>query len=185
MMTLLPTKSVTFRCHWGDSTSLTALSGSRISLCAQRRSGGGPPLFYWQAGGGDYIYSLLYTYTWLLGRLPNKVLQLLMWWRSQWPLGPAKEASYAALSSLPPPTLGLQHCLRPMVGTAIAPSGGRSFYSCITLTTVLFEEEHSGTVCTMLEPQRTSYGFAYCSPWSLGGLVHALAEVALLVIRLW
>ncbi len=34
--------------------------------------GGGPPSVYWQAGGGTYIYSLLYTYTGLLGRLLMK-----------------------------------------------------------------------------------------------------------------
>jgi hypothetical protein len=28
--------------------------------------------------------------------------------------------------------------------------------------------------CTWLDPQRTSYGFGYSSPWYLAGLVHAL-----------
>jgi hypothetical protein len=35
-----------------------------------------------------------------------------------------------------------------------------------------------------LDPQRRSYGFGYRSPWSLVGLVHALAGVAFLVVRL-
>ncbi len=42
----------------------------------------------------------------------------------------AKEASGAAFCSLPSPTLGLRHCLRLRPDTAVAPGGGRSFYSC-------------------------------------------------------
>jgi hypothetical protein len=72
-----------------------------------------------------------------------EVLQLLIWWGSLWPLGLAKEASYAASSSLPPPTLRLRHRLRPTTEIAIAPSGGRSFYSFTTLMACLLEEELS------------------------------------------
>jgi hypothetical protein len=35
-----------------------------------------------------------------------------------------------------------------------------------------------------LDLQRRSYGFGYGSPWSLVGLVHALAGVAFLVVCL-
>jgi hypothetical protein len=45
------------------------------------------------------------------------------------------------------------------------------------------EEEHSETVYTWLDPQRTSYGFGYGSPWSLAGL-HALGEIVIFIIRL-
>ncbi len=48
----------------------------------------------------------------------------------------------------------------------------------------LLEEEHSVTVYSWLDPQRMSYDFSYGSPWFLAGLIHALAEVAFLVIRL-
>ncbi len=30
-----------------------------------------------------------------------------------------------------------------------------------------------------------SFGFGYGSPWSLTGLIHALAEIAILIVRLW
>jgi hypothetical protein len=55
--------------------------------------GGHPPLSHWPVGGGDlYIYTASYTqHNGLLGRLLHEVLQLLMWWKSQWPLKPAKE----------------------------------------------------------------------------------------------
>jgi hypothetical protein len=49
-------------------TGPTAVSGSRISLRApRRRGGGGPPLYIGKQEVGTYIYSLLYTYTGLLG----------------------------------------------------------------------------------------------------------------------
>jgi hypothetical protein len=66
------------RIHWtmplkGNSTGLEAVSGSHISLRALRRWwGGGPPLCIGQYEVGTYIYSLLYTYTGLLGRLLMK-----------------------------------------------------------------------------------------------------------------
>jgi hypothetical protein len=66
------------------------------------------------------------------------------------------------------PPWGLWHRLHPMAEIAIALSGGRSFYSCITLTAGLSEELY-----TWLEPQRTSYGFSYSSPWFLARLIHA------------
>ncbi len=46
-----------------------------------------------------------------------------MWWGSRLPLGPAEDASYAALTGLPPPTLWLW----PSAGLPVAPSGGHSF----------------------------------------------------------
>jgi hypothetical protein len=35
------------------------------------------------------------------------------------------------------------------------------------------EEKRAEAVYSWLDPQRTSYGFGYGSPWSLAGLVHA------------
>jgi hypothetical protein len=69
------------------------------------------------------------------------------------PLGPVNEASYAASSSLPPPTLGLWHRLHPTAEIAVALSGGCSFYSCITLTAGLLEEELSVAVYLVGAPE--------------------------------
>lgn len=74
----------------------------------------------------------------------------------------AIETSCTVFSSLPPFLLGLQHCFRPMdQDTTIVPSGGRSFYSCITLATGLLEKESAVSVYTWLDLQRTSYSFIY------------------------
>jgi hypothetical protein len=96
---------------------------------------------------GAYIHSLLYTYTGLLGWLLHEVFQLLMWWRSRWPLGQAKEASCAAFSSLPPSPwdYGIVFVLQP--GPAEGPSGRRNFYSWNTLAVGLSGEE---TCCDFL-----------------------------------
>jgi hypothetical protein len=61
-----------------------------------------------------------------------EVLRLLMCGgRASRSFSLAKEASAAAFCSLPPSTLGLRHRLRLRPGNAVAPGGGRSFYSCI------------------------------------------------------
>jgi hypothetical protein len=53
------------------------LGQSHFSLRSAAR-GGGPPLCIGKQEVGTYIYSLLYTYTGLLGRLHYEVLQPLM-----------------------------------------------------------------------------------------------------------
>ncbi len=60
------------------STGPAAVSGSRISLRAPGRRGGGNPLCIGKQEVGTYIYSLLYTHTGILGRLLHEVLQPLM-----------------------------------------------------------------------------------------------------------
>ncbi len=64
-----------------------------------------------------------------------------------------------------------------MAESAVALSGGRNFYSCITLTGCLLEEKHSVVVHTGLDPKRTSYGFGYGFPWSLAGLILCLLGI--------
>ncbi len=73
-------------------------------------------------------------------RLYHGALQLLMWWRGQWPIELAKEASCAALSSLPPPNLKLHSVFALRFGTLLLRCvGGHSFYSCNILAAGLFE----------------------------------------------
>ncbi len=99
-------------------SSVLAWQPSQVAdpLLRSLRGGVGTPLCIDKQEVGTFIYSLLYTHTGPLGWLLHEVLQLLMWWRSWWLLVPAKDASYAALSSFPPPTLGLRHRLQPTAG---------------------------------------------------------------------
>ncbi len=98
-----------------SSTGPAAEPSGRSSppLLAGGGGGWGPPLSIGKQEVGTYIYSLLYTHTGLLGRLPYEVLQQLMWWRHRLPLGPMKEDSGAAFCSSPSPALGLRHRLCP------------------------------------------------------------------------
>ncbi len=69
--------------------------------------------------------------------------------------------------------------------TAVAPSGGRSYYSRTSLEADLFGGGEPSTVYTWLDPQRTCCDFAYAFPWSPAGLVHALKGDIVFAARLW
>ncbi len=90
----------------------------------------------------------------------KKYYNISWWWRDQWPLELAEEASCATYSSCPPHILELCHCLRPMDwDTAIVQSGRRSFYSCNILADSLF----GGVVYSLYIPDWTSRGWAMAS----------------------
>jgi hypothetical protein len=76
-------------------------------------------------GMGTYIYSLLYTYTGLLGQLLHEVLQPFMCEGPGDHLGRLKKPPV-------PSTLGLWHHLYPMAGTR-STRRRLCFYSCNTL----------------------------------------------------
>jgi hypothetical protein len=79
----------------------------------------------------------------------------------------------------PPWDYGIVFALRR--DTAVAPGGGRSFYSCIYPNGWPIEGGDYSDVYTWLDPQRTRYGFGYGSPWSSAGLVHALGAIVSLL----
>ncbi len=119
---------------------------------------GDPPVKLGQKGCVSTYRAPIYNAvdSWLLS-VHHGILQLLMWWRGQWPLKLAKEASCTAFSSPPPPIRELLHCVCPMArDTAIVTSGGRSFESYNTLATGLF----GGEVCSLYIPGWASRGRA-------------------------
>jgi hypothetical protein len=69
--------------------------------------------------------------------------------------------------------------------TAVAPGGGRSFYSCTYPSGWPMEGGDYSNVYTWLDPQRTRYGFGYGFPWSPAGLTHALGAIVSRADRLW
>jgi hypothetical protein len=69
----------------------TAVSGSHTSPPLSAEGGGGPHIGVQETG--TYIHCLLYTPHWAPGLTSLEVPQLLLWWKSQWPLGMAKEVS--------------------------------------------------------------------------------------------
>jgi hypothetical protein len=67
------------------------------------------------------------------------------------------------LQQSPPPILDLQRRLHPTAGTAVEPNRGCSFMAASTLITGLSGGGVIVLVYTLLDPQRTSYGFGYGS----------------------
>jgi hypothetical protein len=68
---------------------------------------------------------------------------------------------------------------------AIALGGGRSFYSCIIPSGWPIWRRRFQHCLYLVGPQRTRYGFGYCSPWSPAGLIHALDEDIAFSACLW
>jgi hypothetical protein len=91
-----------------------------------------------------------------------------MWWRCWWPLGLAKEVSYAAFSSPPPSTLKLQHRLRPTAETPLKSwVEGVAFIAANTLATGLSREEVS-SLCILgwnFRGRATAMATALLGPW--------------------
>ncbi len=119
------------------------------SLLGSRAS---PPLFAGERGTSLVIlvnrrWGASYTYTGRLSWLLHEILLLLTWWSGQWPLRLDKEVSCPAFSSLPSPTLNLQHHFcHTARDTAVAPSGGRSFIAATPKQLTCLEGESAVSV---------------------------------------
>jgi hypothetical protein len=133
----------------------------------------GTPPVYWQAGGGD-LYILPYIHNaWSSGQTSLKFYGCYCGGRASRSFSLAKEVSGAAFCSLPPPTLGLRHRLRLRPGTAVAPGGGRSLYSCICPSKRPFGGELSNVFCMpgwIFRRRATASATAPFGPWPCSSL---------------